>query len=667
MLWLLLAGVGVQAMDRRHELDLRVARIVHSQVVAESLHLHLQPMELETPARLVMDVAHLELKPLRQTLRQVRFECAPSMQARPDAPALANWACQGPVRWQGGAANWSLGWRSSSDLSAIQLRLAQGQGEVVIDLPLQGKALAAQARRLPAAWLQLLLPQWQWQAGRLDGRLEQSSDMGWRGQVQATALEAQSPDGRFALAGVNLAGPFDLHRSDSGRLAVATTPTLTAGEVLAGPLYIGWPADSQLKLDLALAGQGSRWQIAHLRLAEHGFGAEIQADFDSAGEHWIEQAQARIGIDLGRRYERYLDSVMSWLGQSDVSAGGVLEVRLGLGAGAQLRRLDAQFQDVALRHPGGRFDLAGLNGELAFRDDGDDQAASNLRWRRMGLSGLPMQAGRLIGSSRGGELHAQETVVMGLFGGSISLDDLRLRPFNSDGELLSAAVALRDIDMTALATAFGWPAFPGRLDAKLPRLRYGGERLAVDGQLDIEAFDGSIDIGGLAIERPFGVAPALSADVRMRSLDMQPMTEVFGFGRIEGRLDADILGLRLLDWRPVAFDASLRTQESGRRRISQLAVEQLTSVGGGGPAAGLQGRLLGTFDSFGYRRIGLSCRLANDVCEMGGIEGEDGGYTILQGSGLPQITIRGFQRRVDWPVLVGRLQAMLAGATPTVE
>lgn len=664
---LLMVASLAQALDRPHTVSLRVARIAHSQLSADALRLQFQPMTLDAPATLELEAERLTLPALAQTLREVRFQCEPSMQARPDAPGLAEWSCQGPVRWRGGSGNWSLGWRSASDLSAVQLKLLQGRSEVVVDLPLAGRNLGVQGRRLPAAWLQLLLPRWQWQAGRFDGRFDLLPGARLRGQVQATALAGQSPDGQIALAEVSMGGPFEMRTGSDGMLTVTATPTLTAGEVLAGPVYVGWPAGSAVALDLSVAGKGSRWAVNHVRLTEQGFGGEVSAQIDTADDSWLQQAQARIGIDLGQRYERYLDGLMSWLGQREVQAAGMLELRLGLGPDAHLQRVDAQFKDVDLRHPAGRFDLHGINGDLAFRDDGEVEAASTLTWQRLGLSGLPMQAGRLVASSRGGELTAQSPVVMGLFGGSVALDDLRIRPLAESGDLLSATVALRDIDMTSLAMAFGWPAFPGRLDANLPGLRYAGDRLTVDGQLDIEAFDGSIDIGALVIERPFGVAPALGADIRMRGLDLRPMTEVFRFGRIEGRLDADMLGLRLLDWRPVAFDATLRTQESGRRRISQLAVEQLTRVGGGGPVAGLQGRLLSTFDSFGYRRIGLSCRLANDVCQMGGVEGEDGGYTILQGSGLPQITIRGFQRRVDWPVLVERLQAMLAGATPTVE
>jgi hypothetical protein len=226
---------------------------------------------------------------------------------------------------------------------------------------------------------------------------------------------------------------------------------------------------------------------------------------------------------------------------------------------------------------------------------------------------------------------------------------------------------LADVDVGRMATAFGWPAFSGRLAGRFPQIRYADDVLGAGGEIVMQVFDGEVRVSGLSIERPFGVAPALSAGIVLKNLDLQPMTDVFGFGRIEGRLEGEIAGLRLLDWRPTAFDARLRTVEKGRRRISQLAVAQLTQIGGGGGVSGLQGRLMGAFDSFGYRRIGLSCKLANSICEMGGVDDSAGGYTILQGSGLPLITIRGFQRRVDWPVLVERLKVVASGQRPVVE
>jgi hypothetical protein len=157
---------------------------------------------------------------------------------------------------------------------------------------------------------------------------------------------------------------------------------------------------------------------------------------------------------------------------------------------------------------------------------------------------------------------------------------------------------------------------------------------------------------------------------------LQQVTSAFSFGGMSGRLSGTLAALRLVDWNPVAFDAWLRTDGGGR--MSYKAVNDLTSIGGGGGlSAGLQTMALKIFDTFGYRRLGIRCLLHDEVCTMGGIEplpaaGTDvdssgAGYTIVDGSGVPRITIVGHRRNVDWPTLVRRLREATQGQGPVVE
>jgi hypothetical protein len=56
---------------------------------------------------------------------------------------------------------------------------------------------------------------------------------------------------------------------------------------------------------------------------------------------------------------------------------------------------------------------------------------------------------------------------------------------------------------------------------------------------------------------------------------------------------------------------------------------------------------------------------------MAGIQPEpdsDGnGYTIVEGSGLPHITVIGHERKVDWATLVSRLKSATQGKGPVVK
>ncbi len=193
--------------------------------------------------------------------------------------------------------------------------------------------------------------------------------------------------------------------------------------------------------------------------------------------------------------------------------------------------------------------------------------------------------------------------------------------------------------------------------------------MTLDGGLQMNLFGGNLELSKLSMERPFGVAPTLSADVAIQDIDLEPMTKVFGFGSITGRMDGHINELRLVDWSPVAFEARLETDSGwkGKRRISQRAINDISSVGGSGLAGGLQTKVLKVFDDFGYARIGLGCKLKDNVCTMEGISSAGDGYIIVEGAGLPRIQVVGFRRRVDWPTLVSRLQAATNGQAPVIQ
>jgi hypothetical protein len=164
------------------------------------------------------------------------------------------------------------------------------------------------------------------------------------------------------------------------------------------------------------------------------------------------------------------------------------------------------------------------------------------------------------------------------------------------------------------------------------------------------------------VRDPLGPWPRLYGDIVARNLDLNQITSTFQFGGITGRLDGDVIGLETFNWSPVSFDARLATPVNDRsaHRISQKAVKNLSSIGGGsggGVAAALQGGLLKFFDTFHYDRIGLTCKLQNDVCIMGGAEPAKSGYYIVKGSGIPRIDIIGNSHRVDWPTLMAQLIA----------
>jgi hypothetical protein len=166
---------------------------------------------------------------------------------------------------------------------------------------------------------------------------------------------------------------------------------------------------------------------------------------------------------------------------------------------------------------------------------------------------------------------------------------------------------------------------------------------------------------------PLGIAPRLTGNMRFRNLDLGILTHTFSFGAMEGRLDGDVNNLELANWKPVKFDASFQSSPGNyRKKISQRAVENISSLGGAGAAAAVQRSVLRFFENFNYAKIGLSCKLRGDICEMGGIESTDGGYIIVKGSGIPSITVLGYNRTVGWGELLDRIKRVTSGNTKPI-
>jgi hypothetical protein len=230
---------------------------------------------------------------------------------------------------------------------------------------------------------------------------------------------------------------------------------------------------------------------------------------------------------------------------------------------------------------------------------------------------------------------------------------------------------LEPISMPLLSKAFGWPALSGQLAGRIPGVTYRDHVLAVDGDLSANVFDGTIVGSRIKLRDPWGPWPKLDADVTARHLDLDLLTHTFSIGSITGRLDADIKGLELFDWSPVAFDARLQTTPADRSKhlISQRAITSISSVGGGGGgvSAALQSGVLQFFHTFHYDRIGISCQLRDDVCLMNGLEPARTGYYLVKGRGLPRIDIIGNAGRVDWTQLVGQIAASMHSQNITVR
>jgi hypothetical protein len=300
----------------------------------------------------------------------------------------------------------------------------------------------------------------------------------------------------------------------------------------------------------------------------------------------------------------------------------------------------------------------------------DVRREQDLTWESGQIYRVPLGAASIATESMASRFRLRRPAKLAVLDGELQVDALELdfdpagvRRWYVDGIL--TPVSLRD-----LTRALGWPEFAGQLSGVIPEVRYQDGVLEVGGKLLVRVFDGTVTLGNLRLAQPLGVIPRLWVDAGINNIDLQLMTEAFSFGRIEGRLGGHVDGLYMESWRPVAFDAVFATpaDDRSRHRISQKAVDNISSIGGGGVGGALSRSFLRMFKDFPYDRLGIRCRLENGTCDMGGVEAASNGYYIVKGRLLPpRLDVIGYADRVDWDSLVAQLIAVTRRQGAVVE
>ena len=373
--------------------------------------------------------------------------------------------------------------------------------------------------------------------------------------------------------------------------------------------------------------------------------------------------------DLKQIYAVYLQPLLLNTDLSALEVAGGIAGQATLSEGA-LSDLRLRLQDVHADDQQGRFRLSGLEGDLVL-NGGPKPIAARLQWAGAALYKLNLGAGHLGMESSKGGIHLLDWGDVPVLDGKLHVDSLSLKDVGSPDRVISLSGVLSPVSLKELCQALGWPLMSGKVSGVVPGLTYRHGNLAVEGTLLVQAFGGDITVRGLKVSDLFGEVPELSADINLRNLDLDTLTRTFSFGKIEGKLSGRIDGLHLQSWQPVSFDARFATPpgDDSRHRISQRAVDNLASLSGGGGATGVLSRsIMRIFSEFGYARLGISCRLHDGVCDMGGIEPFDGGYYIVKRGLLPPwIDVKGFNSQVDWNVLVDRLKGIVHGESPVIK
>lgn len=485
-------------------------------------------------------------------------------------------------------------------------------------------------------------------------------------------------DAEGLLAGEAVAGTLrmKLEAAPGGFAVQDGRLEFVAGQAYSDPVFLDFGAQ---RADLDFAGllhtDAARFEAREFTLDHRGvLQASGQATLDFAGESFLPEARVKVAaLELATALPAYLQPFLIHTAFKELEGVGRVSGELDIAAGLPARAA-FDVEGVTLDSNNGALFVGGLNGRLNWFDDASRSALagtiddalfqSRLAWDTASLWGIELGATAVPFSTTGRHFRLLEPLLLPIFDGGLAIETLRVRHAGTEQMYVRFDAAVRPISVAPLARAFGWPEFEGTLAGSIPDLQWARGEVTLGGNLEAAVFDGSVVVRDLRLRDPLGKFPRLSASVDVRNLDLKLVTSTFSFGMITGRLSGEIEGLETFAWMPESFDARFYTPpgDRSRHRISQRAVQNLSSIGGGtggSVASALQGGFLRFFDDFGYDRLGLSCRLANDVCTMGGIQPAATGFYIVKGSGLPRIDVIGNQSRVAWSRLVSQLARIM--------
>lgn len=394
-------------------------------------------------------------------------------------------------------------------------------------------------------------------------------------------------------------------------------------------------------MQLAMTGQGSMSQLDRISISMS------QSDVAKLYEIWMQPFTVGTSVD---NLELAGTVAFSYQQQAD-------DYHLSL-------TLDEVFIDDQAN----RFSFDAISGTFGWSNYAEPEQIA-IEWKSGSIYALSLGASTLKAQVKNASLELQQPWLIPILDGELRVNDFKLQQLENELPIWDFAGELTPVSMAELSAALQWPLMHGKLSGVIPKVSYADQQIKVEGALRVNLFDGETIIRDLQLDQPFGVLPQLRADITMKNINLETLTQTFDFGKITGNLDGSIHKLRLSNWQPVQFDASFSTPDGdkSRHRISQKAVDNLSQIGGGASGV-LQRSFLRFFEDFSYQRLGLSCQLNNEVCIMSGVGEAEQGYYIVKGGGLPpRINVVGYTRRVNWPDLIERLKAVINSDGPIIK
>ncbi|MCU7952496.1 MAG: hypothetical protein KZQ64_03755 [gamma proteobacterium symbiont of Bathyaustriella thionipta] len=531
--------------------------------------------------------------------------------------------------------------------------------EGVLNFTANASGFIASSANQNTAWIQ---------SGNLTGRLNQVQYQYDENMADQLSLRIKV-DLIQALKNSSLVLPSNIYQ-------IAVEIDKVKGEIFQNDMYIVPNGDEKITTRFAFFSNDQTINFSHFN-----FTSQNIVDLKSSGKIDLNQGLKFVTVDaeidffdLDRSNQVYLTNIFADTDNEGLKfkgafKGAIHKNKENLELNAHFIQFNAAFND--------QFSLNDLNGTIYWNNYNQNKLPvipSQLSWQELTLNQLPMNQVKLNFITHHDYLKLEKEVDIPLFDGALHLNNFEITQFfehmpenyqlnnkslsPDNGLTLTMDGFIKPISLELLSSHFDWPLLDGHLSGVIPSTTYNEKFLKVGGAIMLQVFDGTIIVKDLNIIEPLKDYAQLTANIDFNNLNLKSLTKTYNFGEIRGRVEGKLSQLELSAWQPIAFDAYIKTPENDKssHKISQRAIDNLSSLGG---ASGLLSRsFLSFFETFRYDKLGLSCKLKNNTCLMSGVEAKGNAYYIVKGGGIPRIDVMGYQRKVNWHVLISRLKAI---------
>ena len=620
----------------------------------------------ENPQKLTLSIKELNLHKPYNDLSLINIHCSSFTWQNKELLCNQGHAQVLSERWQSPATHFSFHVRKNhSSLKLTDLQLAGGA--LTIDAEERGNQWWIQiiAKGVNGNQIQKLFQpaDYELKSGHIDVKLNASGSHELIDEftliMSLNGLTAQTRDGRFATEKATLGLKLEAQKN-KGLWQWHNLSSFKNGAIYIEPFYL--EVDGQT---ITMDAQGN-WNGVNKR-------AEIKSVSYQHAKALALSGSAIVQIDKNVKLEKadlslrsddlqklsaiYLKSFFEQTTLQGINFAGSANADFTIAQNA-LTGFSATVNKFAVQDTVGRIKVENGSGTLNWTSDESANRPSSFAWQQLQIYALPVGPSRISFLSRASNFKLLEKTDLPFLGGVIAIKQLGWQAKKQQEPEVYFAGSLNNVSLEQWSKALNWTPLSGTIAGNIPRVEYSNKSLKLDGEINIKVFDGDIKITKLASSGLFSDFPKFSSELEIINLDLDQLTGKFQFGGITGKLSGFVRQLYMENWRPVTFYAWLGTpdDDDSRHRISQKAVKNIASIGGGGASDVLSRSFLSFFETFGYDKIGLGCYLHDGVCQLMGVEATPQGYAIVTGGGLPRVDVIGYNPRLDWKVLMERLR-----------